>query len=72
MANKERREELALRFDRLPKFPWAERIRAGNCPLCGNPIDETEFRDELSRKEFELSHMCQKCQDDAFAEPKEE
>ena len=34
------------------------------CPLCSSEI--TEFRDELSRKEFYISGMCQKCQDETF------
>lgn len=34
------------------------------CVICGG--DATEFRDELSRKEYGISGMCQKCQDDVF------
>lgn len=33
---------------------------------CGKPA--TEFRDELSRKEFSLSGLCQECQDSVFTE----
>lgn len=33
---------------------------------CGTPI--TEFRDELSEKEFAISGLCQTCQDRVFAE----
>jgi hypothetical protein len=36
------------------------------CPLCRQPIGE--FRDELSRREYEISGMCQNCQDDVFGE----
>ena len=36
------------------------------CPFCGEAIDESKFRDELSRKEFTISGLCQKCQDDVF------
>ncbi len=37
------------------------------CPICDKPIAEDEFfRDELSRKEFKISGMCQKCQDESF------
>ena len=47
----------------------AQRIRECKCPFCGKKIDpENEFRDKLSRKEFEISGMCQKCQDDIFKE----
>ena len=39
----------------------------GKCPFCGKEIDiETEFRDALSKKEFEISGLCQSCQDDFF------
>lgn len=44
-----------------------ERVKAGKCPFCGKEIDpDTEFRDEISRKEFDISGMCQKCQDEIF------
>ncbi|MCK5018279.1 MAG: hypothetical protein KAS32_14575 [Candidatus Peribacteraceae bacterium] len=38
------------------------------CPTCGkevNPfgLDETGFRNAISRKEYFISGMCQKCQD---------
>ena len=46
-------------------------VDIGNCPLCGDAIDENSFKDELSRKEFKISGMCQKCQDRIFAEPGE-
>lgn len=31
---------------------------------CGGPA--TEFRDELSKKEYRISGLCQKCQDSFF------
>lgn len=47
------------------------RIDAGKCPTCGGAIGE--FRDDLSRKEFGISGMCQACQDSVFGaeEPEE-
>ena len=46
-------------------FPVQSGLRdIGNCPLCAKPINEADFRDELSKKEFKISGMCQKCQDD--------
>jgi hypothetical protein len=36
---------------------------------CQEPIDidtETEFRNEISKKEHLISGFCQKCQDDTF------
>ena len=34
------------------------------CVTCGETA--TEFKDELSEKEFSISGMCQKCQDEIF------
>jgi len=39
-------------------------ILARECPMCGG--DCAEFRDDLSRREFEISGMCQTCQDKIF------
>lgn len=37
------------------------------CPTCDKAFDpRSEFRDELSAKEFTISGMCQDCQDDVF------
>lgn len=38
----------------------------GQCPFCGEKIKMDDFKDDLSRREFEISGMCQKCQDDFF------
>ena len=35
---------------------------------CGGPA--TEFNDELSRKEYSISGLCQNCQDSVFGKPK--
>ncbi len=46
-------------------FPEArEQREQGKCPTCDKDVGE--FRDPLSRKEFEISGMCQKCQDSVF------
>ncbi len=34
------------------------------CNLCGEPI--LSFKDELSKREYEISAMCQNCQDGVF------
>jgi len=44
------------------------RAELGLCPLCSDPVKEEDFRDELSRKEHNISGMCQKCQDGVFGE----
>jgi uncharacterized CHY-type Zn-finger protein len=34
------------------------------CVTCGKKI--TKFKDDLSVKEYDISGMCQKCQDETF------
>ena len=41
-------------------------VENGVCPTCTEPIDWSQFRDELSKKEYRISGMCQKCQDEVF------
>ena len=43
-----------------------ENIKQGLCPFCNEKIDPEEFRDELSKKEYSMSKICQKCQDKMF------
>ncbi len=38
------------------------------CPCCGKVITADEFRDDLSKREYNISGMCQKCQDSVFNE----
>lgn len=46
-------------------FPGTKRaIRERKCPTCKDPIGK--FRDALSRREYEISGMCQNCQDGVF------
>ena len=41
-----------------------ERVDAGLCPTCDEEVGP--FRDDLSRKEYGISGMCQTCQDMLF------
>jgi len=51
----------------LEMFPHLkETIANGICPFCGKKIDVNSFRDALSLREFEISGICQVCQDDFF------
>ena len=34
------------------------------CPFCNKEV--TGFKDSLSLREFEISGLCQKCQDETF------
>lgn len=36
------------------------------CPLCKKQISIDDFRDGISLKEYQISGMCQQCQDDFF------
>ena len=45
-----------------------QRRKEGKCPFCGETINMDNFKDDLSRREFEISGMCQKCQDDFFTD----
>jgi hypothetical protein len=46
------------------------RARLGLCTTCAEPI--TDFKDELSEREFNISGLCQKCQDRVFSEDSED
>ena len=43
-------------------------VQVGKCRTCGKGISPGHFRDRLSAKEFGISGMCQKCQDEVFGE----
>lgn len=46
-------------------FPEKKLLKdAGRCPICTKPVGN--FRDDLSRREYEISGMCQDCQDEVF------
>lgn len=54
-------------------FPGAKRVESieKRCCVkppfgCGQPVGE--FRDALSEKEYRISGLCQKCQDEIFGE----
>ncbi len=44
------------------------RISEGKCPFCAEVVNADSFKDELSKKEFNISGMCQGCQDEFFKE----
>ena len=47
-----------------------ETVAESRCVTCKAP--DMRFRDDLSRKEYTISGMCQKCQDVVFAPPPDE
>ena len=44
----------------------ADLVKSGRCTDCATEIKEDNFRDELSKKEYSISGLCQKCQDEVF------
>ena len=45
-------------------------IAGNSCVVCGKA--STNFKDEVSRKEFSVSGMCQTCQDSFFDDQSED
>lgn len=43
-----------------------EMVENGYCPDHGEKIPIQGFKDDLSRKEFTISGLCQECQDSVF------
>lgn len=62
-------EALLSRF-RFASHDRASAILKGGCFTCDSSANLTEasFRDDLARKEYAISHMCQACQDLTFNE----
>jgi len=46
-------------------FPGTiDKIQEGICPFCNNKVGD--FNDELSKKEYNISGLCQTCQNKVF------
>jgi hypothetical protein len=43
-----------------------QRVEHGFCPLCSRPVCMDDFKDDLSRQEYQISGMCAICQDEMF------
>jgi len=44
-----------------------------NCLFCDSTaVTHDDFTDDVSRREFKRSRLCQKCQDETFREPEDE
>jgi len=41
-------------------------VQQGKCPSCEQEVKPSEFRDDSSMKEYKISGVCQKCQDEVF------
>lgn len=42
-------------------------VAVGKCPFCKQVVSIADFKDALSKKEYLISGLCQKCQDDFFS-----
>lgn len=38
----------------------------GTCPCCNKEVNTNELKDDISRKEYNISGLCQGCQDEMF------
>lgn len=59
------------RIEELTQRPWGkmfperiEKLKQGLCVTCGDLVQG--FRNQISHKEYQISGMCQKCQDSVF------
>lgn len=70
LNNIDQPEEESQRDKNLRSFGFNKEVDAkqqGLCPFCHKKIDpETEFEDELSKKEYKISGLCQQCQNKVF------
>ena len=41
-------------------------VEGGQCPFCKKSTSIDDFRDDLSRREFRISGLCQGCQNEMF------
>lgn len=41
-------------------------VDSKKCPFCKQTVYLKDFKDELSKKEYTISGLCQKCQDETF------
>lgn len=48
--------------------PEVRLVSEGYCPFCKAEVKDSSFKDEVSRREFKISGLCQVCQDKTFGE----
>lgn len=42
-------------------------VEEKKCPFCKKPIVMSDFKDESSAREYGISGLCQKCQEEMFS-----
>jgi predicted RNA-binding Zn-ribbon protein involved in translation (DUF1610 family) len=50
----------------VAELVFGEKRMNFRCPDCKQIIDPTKFRDQASAREYMISGLCQKCQDQIF------
>lgn len=70
MSNGNRAGSMQKVMDALSKrmcgHTQEEAMKLGVCTTCGGDVDLDNFVDEFSKREYKISGMCQKCQDEVF------
>lgn len=56
--------ELEASLDEFTKKVFGRSRKENCCVICGE--EDIKFKDEISRREWHISHMCQTCQDETF------
>ena len=46
--------------------PEVDKKNEGVCPFCNELVNMNDFKDELSKKDFRITGMCQTCQDNFY------
>jgi len=63
----ERTKEMQGFVDRVAESAFGRTTQNPGCVACGSlNVKKEDFRDELSWREFGISHLCQKCQNEVF------
>ena len=57
--------EDAMKLGLIPAS-FVNNLKDRKCPTCGAEMKNPKFKDQLSWKEFLISGMCQKCQNEIF------
>ena len=59
--------EMESFLNKLARIAFARERKLDQCVSCGtSAVMPEDFRDDLSRREFGISHFCQECQDSVF------
>lgn len=59
--------EMEAFLNDMTKMVFGRERDGSACVTCGSTkIQNEDFRSDLCRREFKISHMCQECQDSVF------